>query len=119
MTGFICPKCGHRKHLPTPCPICNGAPPDADVLAKVVAKLASFELVLTSKRGKKVEAYRECAECGRSRMPVWRYAESNLGPVFLCAPCKIEVFDRSHGHIDALAHADTGGGAFEMNRRKH
>jgi hypothetical protein len=78
------------------------------------------KVVLISRRGTRVKDG-QCAECGKRVQPCWKYAISNRGPVFLCGPCKPEVFERSFGFsetVDALDIASRGGG-FETNRRRH
>jgi hypothetical protein len=78
------------------------------------------KVVLISRRGTRIKDG-QCAECGKRVHPCWKYAISNRGPVFLCGPCKPEVFERSFGFVktvDALDIASRGGG-FETNRRKH
>jgi hypothetical protein len=77
-------------------------------------------IVLISRRGTRIKDG-QCAECKKRVQPCWKYAISNRGPVFLCGPCKPEVFERSFGFsetVDALDIASRGGG-FETNRRRH
>ncbi len=71
--------------------------------------IAPGHIKLISKRGMRVGAGR-CAECGTTEIMLWRYAESNLGPVCLCSRCKVKVFDRSFGkgHLDLLDMAYRG-----------
>ena len=76
------------------------------------------EVRLKSRRGLRQSLERFCVNCRKRSDQTWRYAESNLGPVFICRDCKAEVFDRSFGSKDALDHA-VSGGAWEQNRRKH
>ena len=75
-------------------------------------------LVLTSRRGTRVDDGTPCTSCGRKDMTVWRYRESNYGVVHLCCNCKSKVFERSFGKVDALDRAVSGGG-IETNRRRH
>lgn len=75
---------------------------------------------LISKRGMKVSGRHSCTNCNKIIDNPTRYAESNIGPVILCAPCKSKIRLRSFPSEkrDALDFATTGGG-FEGNRRKH
>jgi predicted SprT family Zn-dependent metalloprotease len=75
------------------------------------------KITLKSRRGTKVNEKR-CSECGVIEKVVWRYAQSNRGPVYICSRCKPKVFDRSFKRIDALDNA-VSGGAFETNPRRH
>ena len=38
-----------------------------------------------------------CTECGVEHQPIWQYAESTTGEVFVCSDCKQSVFMRSFG----------------------
>ncbi len=75
-------------------------------------------LKLISKRGTRLDMYAICAECAKTRRPLWRYAESNKGVVAICNDCKAEAFDRSFGKKDALDLAKSGG-AWEQDKRGH
>ena len=58
-------------------------------------------ILLESKRGTRIDELRKCGECGLPRHPVFRYAKSNVGPVFLCLQCKGEVMEHSLKHVTA------------------
>ncbi len=75
-------------------------------------------VVLESKKGTRITGTHICEECGTPTQNGFRYGRSNLGSVVLCTRCKPTVFNRSHGNIDALDYALTGG-RFEGNRSKH
>ena len=51
---------------------------------------------LTSRDGRRAGQGR-CAECGVEALNLWNYAESDHGPVDICADCKPAVFERSFG----------------------
>ncbi len=59
-------------------------------------------ILLTSKRGTRVFEKRLCNNCGAPLDVLWRYAQSNYGTVYICTRCKMEVFERSFGKIDAM-----------------
>lgn len=75
---------------------------------------------LISKRGKVLHGRHQCNNCNKIVDNPTRYAESNKGPVILCAICKTHVRKRvfKQEPRDALDYATTGG-RFEGNRRKH
>ncbi len=78
---------------------------------------------LISKRGKKLTGRHQCANCEKFTHNPVRYAESNIGPVILCASCKTRLrkqsFPDDFKKIDALDRAQTGGNSFEGNKRSH
>lgn len=66
------------------------------------AKKPRKKVYLESQRGTRIAGSAMCADCERTDMTVWEYADSNYGRIRLCAVCKIEAFERSFGKIDAL-----------------
>jgi hypothetical protein len=71
-------------------------------------------LVLKVHRGAFLKEAAFCSVCHSPVAPLYRYADSNYGPVILCSVCKTQVFERSFGHADAMplavdhAHAHKG-----------
>lgn len=77
------------------------------------------EIILLSKRGRRINKQTRCYTCRKIKMPIWRYPDSTAGVVFICAACKPTIFNESFGEKrDALDYA-VSGGHFESNRRKH
>lgn len=63
-------------------------------------------------------------ECNMVRKLVYRYSESNVGPVIICNECKIKVFNRSFDPAgpkgeDLIGKRIKSGGGWETSRRKH
>jgi DNA-directed RNA polymerase subunit RPC12/RpoP len=77
-------------------------------------------IYLISKRGVTLKGRYACTNCNKTVDNPTRYAESNKGPVILCASCKSKIRLRSFPpeKRDALDFATTGG-RFEGNRSKH
>ncbi len=71
-------------------------------------------LVLKVRRGSILKGAAYCSVCHTPVAPLYRYADSNYGPVILCSVCKTQAFERSFGHADAMplavdhAHAHKG-----------
>ncbi|MBL0651699.1 hypothetical protein [Aeromonas caviae] len=71
-------------------------------------------LVLKAHRGSMLKSAAYCSVCHSSTAPLYRYADSNYGPVILCSVCKTQAFERSFGYADAMplavdhAHAHKG-----------
>ncbi len=74
-------------------------------------------LKVYSKRGTRINELLRCSRCGKLRHPVWRYAQSSKGPVFLCSDCKPRS-SKSSRKRDALS-AAIRVGYFEGSRRRH
>ena len=77
-----------------------------------------MNIILISRRGRRIGREIKCSACHKIKAPVWRYSESTKGVVFICAACKPTIFDESFGKKDALDFAQSGG-HFESNRRRH
>lgn len=75
-------------------------------------------LYLISHKGMRIESPFSCTECSTFAKPVWRYAESNAGEVYLCSRCKPRVLNRSFDKLDAM-NVSMQAGRFESNRRRH
>lgn len=84
------------------------------------ARLQGVTVKLISQRGTKLQGKYSCCSCGANVDNPTRYAESNVGPVVLCASCKSRIRRESFPpkDYDALDLAETGG-LFEGNRRRH
>ena len=81
-------------------------------------------IILYSKRSSKIDDNHICSQCDVKNRPIYKYAQSNYGEVFLCSYCKIKVFNRSFKPAGAEGENLIGklvlsGGAWESNRRKH
>jgi Translation initiation factor IF-2, N-terminal region len=76
------------------------------------------EIILKSKKARKIYENLTCSRCGSWIKPFWRYSRSNFGVVHLCSSCQPLVYRNSFGSVDALDMAHQGG-LFERNRRKH
>jgi DNA-directed RNA polymerase subunit M/transcription elongation factor TFIIS len=133
-----CPKCGYTRRARTAlkgtAPKASGQNSSTSKLKRTPAQKTApqkkiqkrtpsphskpIKIILISRRGTRIDTLTECDECGRLKQPVWRYADSNKGTVYICAACKPEVFTRSYGSIDIMSIAESGGG-IETNRRKH
>lgn len=84
----------------------------------------SGRIILISKKGNRLDGEHQCDECKMVRKPVYRYSESNVGPVVICNECKIKVFNRSFEPAgpkgeDLIGNRIKSGGGWETNRRKH
>jgi hypothetical protein len=77
------------------------------------------DIYLESKRGTRVDGWRECDQCHRLRQGLWRYPKSNRGKVYICGRCKEEVRDRSFHRVDVMNTPLVWVNPFETNRRKH
>jgi len=81
-------------------------------------------VILESRKGKRIEERKKCARCELYTIPVYRYAKSNLGTVYLCIPCKTKVFEASFGSLTSENENLIGpkvwsGGRWESNRHKY
>jgi len=85
---------------------------------EVDSKKEAKGIILTSQRGTRVDEERLCDRCFKEHEVLWRYAESTQGTVHLCGVCKIKVYERSFGSVDALNMSVSGGG-FETSKRRH
>ncbi len=71
-------------------------------------------LVLKARRGAILKEAAYCSVCHTSAAPLYRYADSNYGPIILCSVCKTPAFEHSYGYADAMplavdhAHAHKG-----------
>ena len=84
----------------------------------------AVKIILKSKKGQKLGGAEICSECELKKKPIYRYLQSNIGPVYLCNECKIKLFNRSFGSIgpkgeNLIGKTVKSGGAWETNRRKH
>ena len=79
---------------------------------------SKFNIILNSKRGKKVYSLMTCDSCGLTEIGLYRYSDSNKGLVHICNRCKPSIFNRSFDKVDAMTLASQGG-AVETNRRRH
>ncbi|MEW6194843.1 MAG: hypothetical protein AB1521_06795 [Bacteroidota bacterium] len=80
-------------------------------------------VILESRKGKRIIERKKCSRCEVYTSPVYRYAQSNLGVVHLCLPCKTKVFEASFGSITSenenlIGHRVLSGGKWESNRHK-
>ena len=80
--------------------------------------VSSQDIILISKKATRIDEAKMCNKCLAFTKGIWRYAESNIGEVYICSRCKQSVYSRSFGSKDALDIA-VQGGLFESNRRKH
>lgn len=60
------------------------------------------QLILKVRRGCLLKTIGHCSVCFISMAPLTRYADSNYGPVALCSMCKVDAFEASFGHADAM-----------------
>ncbi len=74
-------------------------------------------IVLHQRRGIHIRGGGVCDECHLPAPMLWKYSRSSHGEVRICGPCRDEILTEAGG-ADALDHRH-GGGAFEMNRRRH
>ena len=91
--------------------------PQINIYPRPPLKQAKPRIVLISKRGTKVYSDQLCNGCGMISRITWRYAESNQGTVHICGRCKPLILDRSHGSVDAMNSALSGGG-YETSKRR-
>jgi hypothetical protein len=87
-------------------------------------KVEGPRIVLNSKRGTKINDYHSCSQCHLHKRPIYKYSKSNIGIVYLCNECKVEVFNRSFGSAgpqgeNLIGKSVKSGGGWDTNRRKH
>jgi len=116
-----------KQNTPPPKPeprVLVHKPEDAQIKPGKMAgrKKKPKKITLYSKRGTKVEGRHACDRCMKVVDNPHRYSKSSIGPVILCATCKMHLLKvakiRSGDAPDALDRAKSGGG-FETNKRRH
>lgn len=93
-------------------------------LNKNITNIENKRIILYSRHGKGVDEYHLCSNCKTNIKPIYRYSESNVGVVFLCNACKVEIFNQSFDDAgpqgeDLIGGRIKSGGIWEGNRRKH
>lgn len=79
---------------------------------------------LISQKAKRIDQRTKCGRCEGYYNTVYRYTESNIGPICLCPRCKEIIREKSFGSIQIHQEGLVGrfissGGAWESNRHKH
>jgi hypothetical protein len=55
---------------------------------------------LEAPRGQRVDVWGPCSQCDNARRPLWYYARSSRGAVYLCVPCKDRLREGSRDVLD-------------------
>jgi len=82
----------------------------------------SKHIRLDVSRGARIDLYGDCSRCGQFISPLWFYAKSSHGPVYLCVRCKEKALEKRRiaagGQVkpDVLRWALPGG--FESGKRR-
>lgn len=58
-------------------------------------------LRVTSSRSTRCEEAGHCQACGLLHAPLWRFAESSVGIVYLCTSCKGEAMERRRSGLSS------------------
>lgn len=82
---------------------------------------------LEAARGTRVNLWGPCSKCSQCIRPLWYYALSSRGPVYLCIRCKEVSLQARANRQGVLRKKDVldmprrlvAGSAFESNRRRH